>query len=135
MRRVTYCLDIWNTEARKYIKEEQPGTALFHSFGYDVVENNSGFATLSTAIIELEDGSVKNIPVENIKFLPEDAAPKTGGMYEVNNPDHPKVKVGKYTICRHSEYSVWIQNDQDEGAQFYDEGFEHCIAKFWKDNF
>ena len=81
MRRVTYCLDIWNTEARKYIKEEQPGTAIFHAFGYDVVENDSGFATLSTAIIELADGSVKNIPVENIKFLPEDAASKTGGMY------------------------------------------------------
>ena len=86
MRRVAYCLDVWDVEARRYIKKEQPGSAAFHTFGYDVVENDSGFATLSTAIIELEDGSVKNIPVENIKFLPEDAAPETVGMCGAGKP-------------------------------------------------
>ena len=44
------------------------GEATFHEFGVDYEEFESGPGNYSTAIIELPDGSVKNIPVEQIKF-------------------------------------------------------------------
>jgi hypothetical protein len=45
------------------------GKAKFLAFGVDYEEINMGVGNFSTAIIELSDGTVKNIPVENIKFI------------------------------------------------------------------
>lgn len=48
---------------------KEQGEALFHQFGVDYEEFESGACNFSTAIIELPDGTVKNIPAENIKFI------------------------------------------------------------------
>ena len=44
------------------------GEAIFHQFGMDFEEYETGYGGYSTAIIELPDGSVKNVPVEHIAF-------------------------------------------------------------------
>ena len=49
------------------------GTAIFHQFGVDYFEFESGPGNFSTAIIELPDGTVKNVPVRNIIFIDEEA--------------------------------------------------------------
>lgn len=46
-------------------KKELQGTATFLQFGSDSAEGD----TFSTAIIRLDDGSLKNIYVEFIKFI------------------------------------------------------------------
>ena len=48
---------------------EEKGEALFHEWGCNFEEFEFGAGTFSTAIIELEDGTVKNIPAEHIKFI------------------------------------------------------------------
>lgn len=40
-------------------------------FGVDYEEFDSGAGNFSTAIIKLDDGSIKNIPCEHIKFMIE----------------------------------------------------------------
>lgn len=60
---------------------------------------------------------------------------KAVGMYEVADPEYPQVKVGKYTIFRHDEKSVWIQTDDGEGGQFSDESFLAAIDAYYRDNF
>ena len=44
------------------------GTAIFHGFGVDYEEFETGPGNFSTAIIERDDGSVENVPVELIRF-------------------------------------------------------------------
>lgn len=41
----------------------------FHKFGLDCLENEFGIGTFSTAIIELEDGKLENITVEDVQML------------------------------------------------------------------
>ena len=53
-------------------KLEEIGEATFHGFGVDYEEFDSGPGNFSTAIIELADGTVKNVPVKNVRFLPAD---------------------------------------------------------------
>ena len=53
------------------------------------------------------------------------------GMYG----ETPRVKVGKYTICRQDESSVWIEHESGEGAQFPDDLFEECIHDFYSSHF
>ena len=64
MRRVEYYKNVLEKDFK--VKE---GEAKFHQFGCNFEEFESGAGNFSTAIIELEDGTVKNIPVELIKFL------------------------------------------------------------------
>ena len=45
------------------------GIATFLAWGVDYEELNDGVGTFSTALIELDDGTVKNVPVENIEFV------------------------------------------------------------------
>ena len=54
-------------ECKPKWKLEEQGEALFHQWGRDTHSDEDG--SFSTAIIELEDGTVKNIPVEQIKFI------------------------------------------------------------------
>lgn len=44
------------------------GSGFFHQFGMDYEEFESGAGNYSTAIIEMLDGTVKNVPVEMIAF-------------------------------------------------------------------
>ncbi|MCK4785642.1 MAG: hypothetical protein KAV87_17945 [Desulfobacteraceae bacterium] len=52
----------------------EDGKGMFHQFGVNCEELNEGTGTFTSAIVEMPDGIVKNVPVENIKFLdsPED---------------------------------------------------------------
>ena len=47
------------------------GEASFHRWGVDFDEMEFGAGNYSTAIIEREDGTVENVPVEMIKFIAE----------------------------------------------------------------
>lgn len=44
------------------------GNGIFHQFGVDYEEFETGAGNYSTAIVEMPDGSVKNVPVEMIVF-------------------------------------------------------------------
>ena len=46
-------------------------TAEFHEFGVDYEEFDSGAGNFSTAIVELPDGTIKNVPVELVQFEKE----------------------------------------------------------------
>lgn len=52
---------------RRFSDLEDQGEALFHQWGRDTHSDEDG--SFSTAIIELEDGTVKNIPAEHVKFI------------------------------------------------------------------
>lgn len=68
MRPVEVFKCVWNSKARKHIlKSDFLGT--FHQFGYDYEEFETGPGNFSTAIVEMEDGTVRNVPVEMIKFV------------------------------------------------------------------
>ena len=60
------------TEHKQYLKLEPKGEAEFHAFGVDYEEFESGPGNFSTAIIELDNGSILNIPVDRIKFIKEE---------------------------------------------------------------
>ena len=51
------------------IKKELRGSGIFHEFGCNYEEFDSGAGNFSTAIIELSDGTVINHPVELIEFV------------------------------------------------------------------
>lgn len=74
MRKVIYSgnIQVPTDNIRGYNWEyRELGEALFHQFGVAYEEFDSGPAPYTTAIIELEGGIVKSIPVENIRFLGE----------------------------------------------------------------
>jgi hypothetical protein len=54
--------------AVKWVLEEK-GEAMFLAFGVDYEQLDMTAGMYSTAIIELADGSVKNVPAEHIKFI------------------------------------------------------------------
>ena len=47
----------------------EKGVAVFHQFGCDYAEFESGPGNFSTAIVEWPDGKVENVPLENVLFL------------------------------------------------------------------
>jgi len=63
-----YEYDTSKTIENGYYKKRLAGIAEFHQFGFDYEEFETGPGNYSTAIIELPDGSIKNIPAEMIKF-------------------------------------------------------------------
>jgi len=44
------------------------GAGNFHQFGFDCTETSESIGTYSTAIVEMPNGEVKNVPVELIRF-------------------------------------------------------------------
>lgn len=44
------------------------GHGIFHQFGVDYEEFDAGAGNYSTAIVEMPDGTVKNVPVELVTF-------------------------------------------------------------------
>jgi len=57
------------TDTKSYMELQEKGGAEFMEFGVDYEELETGVGNYSTAIIKLYDGTVKNVPVENIKFI------------------------------------------------------------------
>lgn len=45
------------------------GVGLFHRWGCDYEEFESGPGNYSTAIVEMEDGTIKNVPCEMVQFI------------------------------------------------------------------
>ena len=66
MRKIIYS-EYVNIEGTNNYKLEEKGEALFHQWGRDTHSDEDG--SFSTAIIELEDGAVKNIPADQIRFV------------------------------------------------------------------
>lgn len=50
-------------------KPEEVGEAVFHQFGMNYEEFDSGPGNYSVAIIEWPDGVVEDIPVRHVRFL------------------------------------------------------------------
>jgi hypothetical protein len=50
-------------------KNEEKGEAVFHQFGVDYEDCETGFGNYSTAIVEWPDGTVENVPVHRVRFL------------------------------------------------------------------
>lgn len=48
---------------------EEKGEALFHQFGVDYEEFESGAGNFTTAVIEWPNGKVQNVPVHLVRFL------------------------------------------------------------------
>ena len=74
MKRVIYSVNVHypsTEDHRQYWALEEKGEATFHQFGVNYEEFESGAGNYSTAIIELDDGTVLNIPAEHIKFINE----------------------------------------------------------------
>ena len=47
----------------------EKGEAIFHCFGVNYEEFENGPGNFSSAIVEWPDGTVSNIPVEQVRFL------------------------------------------------------------------
>lgn len=47
---------------------QEIGKGIFHQWGQDCFETETHVGTYTTAIVEMEDGTVKNLPVELIRF-------------------------------------------------------------------
>ncbi len=54
------------------------GTGLFHQFGYDCMEDETGFSSYSTAIVEMPDGSVITPAANMIKFINDESESVNG---------------------------------------------------------
>jgi len=52
-----------------HFEKVEKGYATFIKWGIDYEEINDGVGNFSTAIIRLDDGTIKNVPVEMIRFL------------------------------------------------------------------
>ena len=68
MRKVIYSR-YEQTAGKTYHSLVEVGEATFHQFGVNYEEFDSGAGNFSTAIIELDDGTIENVPVETIKFI------------------------------------------------------------------
>ena len=61
---------IWKRlEDDNYSSRVKDEIGTFLSFGCDYIEYETGIGNFSTAIIELDDGIVRNIAVDDIDFL------------------------------------------------------------------
>lgn len=58
-------------EGRTYQERVFHYTATFHQFGCDYEEFETGAGNYSTAIVELPDGSINNVPVGMVAFKQE----------------------------------------------------------------
>ncbi|EPQ5777935.1 hypothetical protein I9216_001044 [Citrobacter koseri] len=69
MRKVECTVDRfeWNGGERKKVTDTFTG--LFHEWGLEYEEFESGPGNYSVGIVELEDGKVATFPASNIKFL------------------------------------------------------------------
>ena len=68
MTRLVTVFEFWQPKVDQPFEIREVGAANFHQFGvdYEYVENGAGM--FSTAIVEMPDGQVRNVPVELIRF-------------------------------------------------------------------
>ena len=71
MRKVKYSERKKNEKTNAWHLVEAEDTADFHCFSLDFEEFDNGAVNFAIAVIELSDGTVKNIPSENIRFIDE----------------------------------------------------------------
>jgi len=55
-------------DGKSFLEKVAVGNGTFHQFGCDYEEFETGPGNYSTAIVEMPDGSVANVPVELIVF-------------------------------------------------------------------
>ena len=55
-------------KGQTHLEKVSIGNGLFHEFGTDYEEFETGPGNYSAAIVEMPDGSIKNVPVELIVF-------------------------------------------------------------------
>ena len=59
----------WEREGvNLYSKKVRIGEGIFHQFGVDYEEFETGPGNFTTAIVEMPDGEIKNIPVGLVVF-------------------------------------------------------------------
>ena len=68
MRKVIYKTNVLSPDNKRWSKEDA-GEALFHGFGVDYEEFESGPGNFSTAILELPCGSVMTVRADDIRFI------------------------------------------------------------------
>ena len=64
-----YKLEIVTEDNNTTLKRVKEGEGLFHQFGISYEEFESGPGQFTTAIIELQDGSIISVDAEYIKFI------------------------------------------------------------------
>lgn len=70
MRKVKYSRNEYNSQTQIHEPVEiGEGYLLEYGVDYEELGSETGTGAFSTAIIELPDGTVKNIPVEFIRFI------------------------------------------------------------------
>jgi hypothetical protein len=68
VRRVTVYRSEWSFEEQRRIKQPV-GEGIFVGYGCDCMEGENGFGNFSTAIVEMPDGTVENVPLHLILFI------------------------------------------------------------------
>ena len=68
MKRKVSVYEYQKVYGESYYDKFPIGDGVFHQFGVDYEEFETGPGNYSTAIVEMPDGSVKNVPVELIVF-------------------------------------------------------------------
>lgn len=71
--------DIRELQVEIYKYEKLPGETrfvkvkeaegMFIEYGLDTIEGDNGYSSFSTGIVEMADGTVRNVPVEMLKFI------------------------------------------------------------------
>lgn len=64
--------DSESREGGKKWEKVQVGNVKFHQFGVSYDERNGTVGAFSSAIVEMPDGTLENVPVECIQFLRND---------------------------------------------------------------
>ena len=67
-KRNVFVYEYRKVDGKSYYDMFPIGEGIFHQFGVDYEEFETGPGNYSTAIVEMPDGSVKNVPVELIVF-------------------------------------------------------------------
>jgi hypothetical protein len=79
MKRTVAVYEYHKAKGRTSMDKVWIGTGVFHAFGVDYQEFETGPGNFSTAIVEMADGTVKNVPVELIVF---------NGPIDINTVDY-----------------------------------------------
>lgn len=58
----------------------------FHAYGVATEEYEQGVGPYTTAIVEMEDGTVRNVPVEDIEFIDSPVANEIADYKLLNTP-------------------------------------------------
>jgi hypothetical protein len=88
MKRKVMVYKYVKTPGENYNKRVEDREGIFHQWGCDYEDFGNDTGNFSTAIVEFPDGTVKNVPVKDIKFLKEIKCEKAS--YVKKNADDEK---------------------------------------------